>query len=242
MIKLNNGNPVIICDKCRTIISYNVDPNNHTGQDICDKCRTTNNFKLLEERLSFGPNEFYFVQIIQRKKDNIPNLHSSNDYRKIKSYNIFSIEELEEKKDRIINLCINNNARAYITVNVRNSVDISLECIKKYVDIINNNTSFKGDSVWDSCCKSYHSKNSKFLVDVDSTDLVYLEKVKKVIESCRGAENKILYEIPSPHGFHLITNRFDIRQFNQNCVIENIQAPEVSNNGSTLLYYYEKNI
>ena len=45
------------------------------------------NFELILDQLSFdNRDEFYFVQIIQRKKDGNDGLHVRNGYRLIKSY------------------------------------------------------------------------------------------------------------------------------------------------------------
>lgn len=83
------------------------------------------NFDLILDQLSFNnKNEFYFLQIIQRKKDGNKDLHVRNGYRLIKSYYVYSKEELINLKDRIIELCKNNNARAYINLNVRNAKEI----------------------------------------------------------------------------------------------------------------------
>ena len=80
------------------------------------------NFKLIRSHLVFNnKDEFYFVQIIQRKKDGNEGLHVRNGYRLIRSYYIYSVEEFNNLESRIKELCESNNARAYINLNVRNT-------------------------------------------------------------------------------------------------------------------------
>ena len=52
--------------------------------------------------LKFEEDYFYFIQIIQRKKEN-PDLGSSN--RVIRSYMIGSMEKFDKHKDEIITMC-----------------------------------------------------------------------------------------------------------------------------------------
>ena len=82
------------------------------------KCMTIDNFDLIEENLKFESNDdFYFLQVIQRKKDGNVTGRGNNGARLIKAYYIHSIDYLEEKKQKIIELCQSNNARAYIHLN-----------------------------------------------------------------------------------------------------------------------------
>lgn len=108
-----------------------------------------NNFSIIRDKLVFNNrNEFYFVQVIQRKKDGNEGLHIRSGYRLIKSLYIYSLEEFDSLSDRIKELCINNNARAYINMNVRNANEVALECIRKYAELVANNNSFQGNSIW----------------------------------------------------------------------------------------------
>ena len=62
------------------------------------------NFNQIRNLLQFNsPNDFYFVQIIRRKKENPEMKERNNSYsRCIKSYYINSIEKFDTKKDEII--------------------------------------------------------------------------------------------------------------------------------------------
>lgn len=81
---------------------------------------TVDNFDLVSKLMTFNSDDdFYFCEIIKRKKDN-PN--DNFHYRLfIASYWITSQADLQSKKDEIINTCIQNNARAYIYMNPRSA-------------------------------------------------------------------------------------------------------------------------
>lgn len=197
------------------------------------------NFDLILDQLSFkNRDEFYFVQIIQRKKDGNKNLHTRNGYRVIRSYYIYSKQELLDLKNRIIDLCKNNNARAYINPNVRNAKEVSLECIKRYSDLVLNNNSFMGNNIWDSCCGSTRAKGYKALWTIDIDNLEHLETLKQIINQCQGArEDKIKYIVPTVNGCHLITYGFNRVELNERLHKSGIPLIDIHTNNPTLLYY-----
>lgn len=90
-----------------------------------------NRLELLKPLVTFNENEFIFIQIFIRRKDN-PELDLS--VKRLKSYSFYSWEELESQIDRIKEICDMNNARAYIRLNKQNSVDVSLRCIAEISD------------------------------------------------------------------------------------------------------------
>ena len=87
--------------------------------------------KNLKELVEFKQDEFIFVQIFQRRKDN-PDLELS--VKRLKSYSFYSWEELEKQIPRIEEICDLNNARAYIRLNKQNAVDVSLRCITEMAE------------------------------------------------------------------------------------------------------------
>lgn len=78
----------------------------------------------------------------------------------------------------------------------------------------------------------------EWVVDVDSKDPEYLKTVIELVNECRGAEeNKVRYQIPTLHGYHLITIGFDVQQFNQKLAIKNMDPIDIQKDNPTLLYY-----
>lgn len=92
------------------------------GQQLID------NFDKAQKLMEFNsPDDFYFVQIIKRYKDNpndnksVGNYHGGAWY--LKGYRIHTVQELQQLKSEIINICEKNNARAYMTINTRSEKD-----------------------------------------------------------------------------------------------------------------------
>ena len=78
------------------------------------------NFALIRNFMKFeDPDQFYFLQIIQRKKDGPgPNgsvLGTNNTSRSIKTYCITSKEMLDRIEIEVKHLCEYFNARAYLS-------------------------------------------------------------------------------------------------------------------------------
>lgn len=199
-----------------------------------------NNFDLIQNILSFeDPGDFYYLQILQRKKD-INNTVSSSNHRVVKSYYINSIEELTNRKDKIVELCESNNARAYIWLNPRNTVDVSWTCLQQFTELLRTNNTQMCYRVFDRACGSTPKRNRKktWIVDIDNKDTKYLETIKYLINLCNGANpNHILYEIPTKNGTHLITEPFAIDSFTRFLKENSIDPIDIHKDNPTLLYY-----
>ena len=199
-----------------------------------------NNFSIIRDKLVFNNrNEFYFVQIIQRKKDGNEGLHIRSGYRLIKPLYIYSLEEFDSLSDRIKELCINNNARAYINMNVRNANEVALECIRKYAELVANNNAFQGNNIWNSSCGSTKARGYKSLwvVDVDCKEETYLNKVIEIIRQCRHNDNFTLYTVPTLNGYHILCNGFDAKQFKDFLKDVGLDSIDIHKDNPTLLYY-----
>lgn len=204
--------------------------------------KIVDNFSEVRKSLIFNnKNEFYFVQIIQRKKDGNVGLRVRNGFRLIRSYYIYSLKDFDELKDRIITLCESNNARAYINPNVRNAQEVAMECIKKYADLVANNNAFMGNSIWDSCCGSTRARGyrAKWIIDVDNSDENVLHKVIEIIKSCKHRENFETHVLKTVNGFHIISDGFDSREFQQALQNNGIDKVDIHKNNPTLLYYHD---
>ena len=83
------------------------------------------NFKLIRNYLKFeSEDDFYFLQIIKRKKDGpgpngIKITGTNNKSRTIKAYYISSVEYLDSIEAEVKHLCDYFNARAMITLSRR---------------------------------------------------------------------------------------------------------------------------
>lgn len=198
------------------------------------------NFKLINSLLEFkSPEDFYFVQILQRRKDD-NQVGVSSNYRVVKSYYIYSHDELIRREEKIKELCENNNARAYIWLNPRNTEDISWDCIDKFLNLIKTKNTSMCYRVFDRACGSVRNKKyvAKWIVDLDNKDPEYKNKIVKTINECEGNnDNHVLYEIPTVHGIHLITEPFNLNKFYQLLAMYKLENVDIHKDNPTLLYY-----
>lgn len=194
-----------------------------------------NNFELIKSLLTFNTkDEFYFVQVIQRKKDN-PDcnyLGSNNSSRLIKAYYISSIEKLNKYEKEIIELCKLFNARAGINLNKRsfektafNTMDYMIQQMK-----VGN-----WDSVlqaYNTACGVYNPTSDKvWLLDVDDIGRKANNIVNFIEKNCKPEGNKFINIIPSKTGYHIIMKPFDTKTFQ-----EKYPDIEIHKNNPTNLY------
>lgn len=177
------------------------------------------NFELIKTLLKFdNEGEFYFLQIIQRKKDfteGQQRLGRNNNNRLIKAYYIYNLQQLDDYKEEIIKLCTLFNARAGINLNRRNQKDVSLKCLE-ILAVSLRKQEFTGISkIYNSACGKESSSDKLWLVDIDTKDETEIANVEYIIGLCEPIqeESKIIAKIPTKSGVHLITKRFNRQTF-----------------------------
>ena len=199
--------------------------------------KVVNNFNTLS--LYFNKletkDDFYYVQVIQRKKDG----HEKSE-RNIKNFYFYNKVDFLNAQDYIISLCHQYNARAYFWINPRNARKVAFECIKSYTDLIAQDDCHAGHKVWDKKCGGNPAPGyeHRWIVDVDNKNKDYMTKIYELINTCRGHEdNKITDIIPTLNGYHLITVGFDLHYFKQLLIMNHLDDVDVHKDNPTLLYY-----
>jgi hypothetical protein len=178
-----------------------------------------NNFEIIKPLLNWNSeDDFYFLQILQRKKDAPEGLKvngTNNNSRLIKAYYVKSLEYLDFITPEIIQLCLVFGARAGINLNKRSFEKTALQHLKLVTDNIINGNYDKVYKTYSSAAGKFnHDKNKKWIVDIDKEDLPYLFEIKTAIEICEPLDGtKIITEIPSKTGVHLITHPFNRKDF-----------------------------
>lgn len=113
----------VMQNESKTIYAKNII--NECLQEILSEAQTlVDNFDKVAKLLTFNtPDDFYFVQIIKRFKDNPNDDKTQGNYHAggwyLKSWRVKSVDELISLKPEIVKWCEDNNARAYITINSR---------------------------------------------------------------------------------------------------------------------------
>lgn len=170
-----------------------------------------NNFNLISGLLKWdSPDDFYFLQILQRNKEH-PNLGNNN--RRIREYYIHNIQQLDENELEILQLCNVFNARAYIHVNRRNRRQVALEMLALLAHNIKS-SQYEGISrIYESICGKHHSEKDKtWVVDVDTTKEEVILKVIDTIVLLKMSMSGLhtgIHRIPTKNGVHLITSGFN---------------------------------
>jgi hypothetical protein len=173
------------------------------------------NIELIKDLLNFeNEGDFYMLYVFKRKKDQPEGERDNHQsVRTIKTYCVDSVEYLEKRYDEIKQLCEMFKARAYIHVQKQNHKDVSLEMMVSLAERIRNGQNNQ-KGLFDSVVGQIKTYEKRWIVDVDSKDNKELLKVKLVIDSCAPfGKDKIISEIPTKNGYHIITERFDVMEF-----------------------------
>ena len=172
-------------------------------------------FEEIKDLLKFdSEDDFYYLQILQRKKEN-PQLGSNS--RVIKNYYIGSIEYLEKKMPEIMSLCNEFNARAMLRLNKRSYEKVAFKTMQNIANsMANKEYSFIKKSYDRACGNGHNDKNKTWIIDLDGEfSEPFLRRIESYINSCMPIGNKVLKRLPTKNGVHLITQPFDLRDFKE---------------------------
>lgn len=177
------------------------------------------NFNQIKELLSFNSDdEFYFVQIIQRKKENKVG-GTKNHNRFLRYHLITSQDKLMKLKDEMIQFANYFNARVCINLNKRSFEKVAFKSLKNMSDAIVEKDYPRAKNAWISACGQSGAVGiKKWIVDVDNDNKeVDEESLVWFIdhEIKPDDKEKVLHKIPSKNGYHLITNPFDAKTFSE---------------------------
>jgi hypothetical protein len=175
------------------------------------------NSAIIGTMLSFREDDFYFVQVIKRRKDN-PEM--SRGEITLKNYYITSLEQYEKLSPEIIKLCDLENARAYIRINSRNFKKLAHPMLKLLIEYIAGGQYRSLPDVFDKVTGRNHSDpNTRWVVDIDWVDIlkenVELSDVKNFIsiEIKKTGRDNTIEIIPTKNGCHFICRPFNLKTF-----------------------------
>jgi hypothetical protein len=176
------------------------------------------NFDQISKLLSFNSeDDFYFLQILQRKRDNPQGyLGSNNSSRLVKAYYITSVEQLFKYKDEIIKLCEVFNARAGINLNKRSYYKTAFNVLKLTAEQLHNKAFTKIYRAWNTACGVHNGGDKVWLLDFDyipTNPDWYIDIKGYLYGQAPIMKDKVLGFIPSKNGIHVITAPFDTRKF-----------------------------
>ena len=194
------------------------------------------NLDLIKPLLNFSESgDFYMLYIFKRKKDQPEGERDNHQsVRTIKTYCIDSIPYLEKRYDEIKQLCEMFKARAYIHVQKQNHKDVSLNMLATLAERIRDGASNQ-KGLFDSVVGQIKTQEKRWIVDIDIKSKEVVEEVATFINTkCNPIQDKICSIIPTKNGYHLITDKFDVKTFK-----ETYPEIDVQKKNPTLLYYPE---
>ena len=193
--------------------------------------------KLVEARLDPSTNKLkdvhyydvdqYDIHVLRRVKDckALGQKVGANECtRLLRTYEIKSIEAFDQKKEAIKELCRTNNARAYLLLQVRDSRDYQLNLGRNLLECIaKKNYGLKAEHLArTSFCEMHISRKKVWMLDIDNEEMhgwsraEVHEILKDNLVKCGKDPNEV-YEVPTVHGFHIITPPFDTKAANDAC-------------------------
>jgi hypothetical protein len=194
------------------------------------------NLEIIKPLLNFdNEGDFYHLLILKRKKDQTTDKSNHQSVRTIKTYVVESQEYLDQRYDEIKQLCEMFKARAYIHVQKQNHKDVSLNMMVALAERIRNGQT-KQQHLFNSVVGQIKTQEKRWIVDIDVKSEEALLKIMKLVNKCRPEGNKIYATIPTKNGYHLITGRFDVKEFSQIMSLQG-DVPEIVKKNPTLLYY-----
>ena len=167
----------------------------------------TNNIKKIIRLLNFREDVFYYLEILQRKKDN----SNITKDRKIYQRFITSLKELREILEDIKILCKIYNARAYISLIPKSNEKFTKECLRAFTDKVCSNN-YKNTFLIPEkivLLPQTTTQDKVWILDVDVKDEDYIDDFVRVFEE--KLSTRIIETLDTINGYHVIVDPFNLR-------------------------------
>lgn len=198
------------------------------------------NWNLIREKLDFSDKDkFYFIELMQRKKDD-SSFPANN--RMVKYYFVYSLEYYDAIESEVKRLSDCTGARVYILLNRRSYKKCMLNMLADAAKMAIDDNYLHFPNLIPSVVGKYADESDKkWIVDIDYDETKYnainkgdIKSLELFIDSLEPhtVESKIKFRVPTLHGVHLITSPFNCQKFSQE--YPNI---DIHKDNPTLLYF-----
>lgn len=198
-----------------------------------------NNIDIIKPLLNFTEEgDFYMLYVFKRKKDQPEGERDNHQsVRTIKTYCIDNLGYLDKRYDEIRQLCEMFKARAYIHIQKQNHKDVSLEMMMALAQKIKDGQ-HNQKNLFDSVVGQLKTNEKRWIVDVDTMDENAIVKITKIINLVNPQHEggKIEAIVPTKNGYHFITKKFDVMEFQKIMRLQG-DVPDIQKKNPTLLYY-----
>jgi hypothetical protein len=137
----------------------------------------------------------------------------------------------------IMMMCEMFKARAYIHVQRQNHRDVSLNMMVALAQRIQDGN-HEQQGLFDSVVGQLKTHEKRWIVDIDTKDEVVVNVAANAIDRVRPEGPKIECIVPTKNGYHLITKRFDVMEFNKK-MSQYGHSLDIQKKNPTLLYLPE---
>lgn len=169
----------------------------------------------LDQILSYmrfeSEDDFYYLQILQRKKEN-KTLNSNS--RVIKNYYISNKQYLIDRFEEIKTLCKVFNARAMIRLNRRSFKKVAFKSLSNIANTLSSQEYKFINKQYDRACGQSSNGDRSWIIDLDGNQIKLKNNIVDYINAQMPKGNKLLLELPSKSGIHLIVKPFNKQYFN----------------------------
>lgn len=194
-----------------------------------------NNIELIKPILNFQEEgDFYRLHIFQRKKDQTTDRANHQSVRTIKAYSIYDLDYLDYRYDEIKTLCELFKARAYISMQRLNDKNVALLMLQKLANSLYANQ-HKMERLYDSVIGDMKSNEKRWIVDIDADELHNKDIILNKINELDPKGDKLILEVPTKSGVHLITKPFRVDFYATWCKDNNINT-DIQKANPTVLY------
>lgn len=194
------------------------------------------NTKQIQELLNFqNKDAFYFVQVMQRRKDQPNKEDYPSDNILLKDYYIKSGTHYNKKLPEIMRLCHAFNARAYIRLNRCFFSKVGIEALAVTVEYLQKGSPEAIKAAYPTACgRRCYDPDKTWILDLDGEHAAPLN-IQRVIALVNRARSSFfgkvyITTIQTVNGVHLITHPFDTRDVD-------LTGIDLHKNNPTLLYY-----
>lgn len=201
------------------------------------------NLEIILPHLIFeSSDDFYFLQLLQRRKDNDG---LKRHTKVVENYFINNREYLVERYEKIKEKCRFFNARAMIRLNKRSYKKVAAKTISLIADGFTNDDFKVAQRAFSKACGQTQNakKDKRWLIDIDRLPDESDEQIQKrmtvikdMVNQCMPLDReKVLFDNPSKTGFHIITRTFNLHEFGK-LLNGQIKISEIQKDSPTTLF------
>ena len=173
------------------------------------------NFEKIRGLLSFKKDTYYFLQVIQRRKDKGNEGLFSESIQRYTKY-ITNLETLDKIKRDVQEICNIYNARAYIELNPRSLKKYTFLMSEKLLERQRTGNFTNVYSIPNQVALSEDTVDTKDLIPsrrwlLDIDDFSYLPEIEEWVKT---NDIKVVETLPTVSGYHMCIESFNYKKIN----------------------------